>query len=117
MIASSLEDQYGSNRYRDLADLLLITQQETVEGRHVHEALHREADRRRGLGTTVRLPDTFESPGPDWPDNYPNQAALVLGLQGCRTFAEAGKAAEVFLNPLFDGSVAGTWNPQYGSWA
>ncbi|MFE7503576.1 nucleotidyl transferase AbiEii/AbiGii toxin family protein, partial [Streptomyces albidoflavus] len=38
--------QFGSNRYRDLADLLLISQQETVSGPDVAQALHREAERR-----------------------------------------------------------------------
>ncbi|MFG2586272.1 hypothetical protein [Streptomyces malaysiensis] len=39
--------RHSSNRRRDLADLLLITQQETIEGQEAHQALHREADRRR----------------------------------------------------------------------
>ncbi|MBI0316875.1 nucleotidyl transferase AbiEii/AbiGii toxin family protein [Streptomyces javensis] len=108
--------QHGSNRYRDLADLLLITQQETIEGQEAHQALHREADRRRALGLSVALPEAFESPGPDWPTRYPEQASLVLGLVGCHTFPEAAQAAASFVDPLFDGSVRGTWNPQVAAW-
>ncbi|WP_306192939.1 hypothetical protein [Streptomyces sp. MK5] len=44
------------------------------------------------------------------------RAALVIGLQGCRTFPEAAQAAEVFLNPLLDGSVHGNWDPSKGAW-
>ncbi|MEU7723077.1 hypothetical protein [Streptomyces tibetensis] len=39
-----------------------------------------------------------------------------LGLQGCRTFPEAAHAAEIFLNPLLDGSVRGNWDPSTGTW-
>ncbi|MFF0051731.1 nucleotidyl transferase AbiEii/AbiGii toxin family protein [Streptomyces sp. NPDC005498] len=109
-------DEYGSNRYRDLADLLLLTQQETIDGVDVHHALHREADRRRRTGVTVALPKVFESPGPDWPGNYPKHAAMVLGLTGCRTFAEAAEAAAAFVDPLFDGSAKGTWDPSLAGW-
>jgi hypothetical protein len=49
---------FGSNRYRyryrDLADLLLISRQETVPGQAVTQALHREADRRQ-VAASARL--------------------------------------------------------------
>ncbi|MEJ8634619.1 nucleotidyl transferase AbiEii/AbiGii toxin family protein [Streptomyces sp. MS2.AVA.5] len=109
-------DQYGSNRYRDLADLLLITQQESIDARDAHQALHREADRRSRTGLTVALPETFAAPGADWHANYPEAAALVLGLVGCRTFPEAAQAAGVFIDPLLDGAAMGTWNPQKAAW-
>ncbi|GGV45019.1 hypothetical protein GCM10010293_52590 [Streptomyces griseoflavus] len=109
--------EHGSNRYRDLADLLLISQQETVPGRAACQALQREAERRRSLGTQVLLPVAFEAPGSDWHDGYPKQAAIVLGLQGCSTFAEAATAAEAFLNPMLTGTAHGTWNPHQGTWS
>ncbi|MFD9398224.1 nucleotidyl transferase AbiEii/AbiGii toxin family protein [Streptomyces sp. NPDC060011] len=115
----ALYERHGDNtssRYRDLADLLLISQQEEVDGRTAYLALHQEADQRRQRGTDLTLPKAFETPGPAWPDGYPAAAALVIGLQGCRTFAEAAQAAETFLNPLLDGSVQGTWNPTHASW-
>lgn len=43
--------QHGSSRYRDLADLLLISQQEAVPGQAALRALDREAERRRASGT------------------------------------------------------------------
>ncbi|MFD0302654.1 nucleotidyl transferase AbiEii/AbiGii toxin family protein [Streptomyces sp. NPDC127123] len=111
------DGQHGSNRYRDLADLLLISQQEAVSGEAVCHALQREAERRRSLGTRVILPTAFEAPGPDWNDGYPQQAAIVLGLQGCSSFAEAATAAEAFINPILSSTAHGTWNPHRRTWA
>lgn len=108
--------EHGSNRYRDLADLLLISQQETVPGPAVCQALQREAARRRSLGLQVVLPATFEAPGPDWHDGYPQQAAIVHGLKGCDSFAEAATAAEAFLNPILREAAHGTWIPHQRSW-
>ncbi|MGA5565277.1 nucleotidyl transferase AbiEii/AbiGii toxin family protein [Streptomyces platensis] len=108
--------QFGSSRYRDLADLLLISQQETVPGQAVTQALHREAERRRQNGTPVALPATFEAPGTHWHDGYPKQAALVLGLRGCGSYAEAAKAAAEFIDPMLNGTAQGTWNPHNATW-
>ncbi|MDT6981927.1 nucleotidyl transferase AbiEii/AbiGii toxin family protein [Streptomyces lusitanus] len=109
--------EHGSNRYRDLADLLLISQQETVSGQAVCQALQREAERRRNLGTKVVLPAAFEAPGTDWHDGYPEQAAIVLGLQGCGTFDAAATAAEAFINPMLNGTAHGMWDPHRGAWS
>jgi hypothetical protein len=106
----------GSSRYRDLADLLLISQQEKVDGSVAYQAVHQEAELRRQRGVDLKLPKNFEVPGTAWHDRYPVAAALVIGLQGCRTFSEAAQAAEVFLNPLLDGSVRGKWDPSEGAW-
>ncbi|CAL9676383.1 nucleotidyl transferase AbiEii/AbiGii toxin family protein [Streptomyces sp. enrichment culture] len=111
------DGEHGSNRYRDLADLLLISQQETVPGQAVCQALQREAARRRGLGIRVVLPAAFEAPGAHWHDGYPAQARIVLGLQGCSTLAEAATAAEAFITPMLSGAAHGTWNPHQGTWS
>ncbi|MFG2815637.1 nucleotidyl transferase AbiEii/AbiGii toxin family protein [Streptomyces sp. NPDC048410] len=108
--------EFGSNRYRDLADVLLISQQEAVPAR-VTQTLHREAERRRVNGTQVILPASFEAPGPDWHGGYPKQAALVVGLQGCRTYGEAAKAAALFIDPMLDRTARGTWNPLSATWS
>ncbi|OEJ36298.1 hypothetical protein BGK72_38720 [Streptomyces agglomeratus] len=108
--------QFGSNRYRDLADLLLITQQEVIEGPEVQEALHREAERRRAAGSVVELPKAFTAPGPDWTANYPKHASAVLGLVGCRTFSDAAAAAGAFVNPLLVGLAEGHWDPHTSVW-
>lgn len=115
----ALYERHGaeaSSRYRDLADLLLISQQEKVDGPAAHRAIHHEADQRRRRGIDVAMPRSFEAPGPDWHDKYPSAAALVLGLQGCRTFPEAAQAAKTFLDPLLDGTVTGDWDHESGTW-
>ncbi|WP_327372269.1 nucleotidyl transferase AbiEii/AbiGii toxin family protein [Streptomyces sp. NBC_01217] len=108
--------QHGSSRYRDLADLLLISQQEAVPGQAALRALDREAERRRASGTHLALPDAFQTPGPDWHEGYPGQAKLVVGLNGCATFPEAAEVASVFVNPLLSGTAQGTWNPNSEAW-
>jgi hypothetical protein len=62
--------QFGSVRHRDLANVLVMGQQDSVRGQAVTQALHREAERRRHNGIAM-LPTTFETPGSDWHDNYP----------------------------------------------
>lgn len=107
----------GSNRYRDLADLLLISQQEAVPGQAALHALRREAERRRTYGTHLPLPDAFQIPGPDWHAGYPGQAKLVVGLNGCATFSEAAENAATFVTPLLSGTARGTWDPSAGAWS
>ncbi|MFE9333512.1 nucleotidyl transferase AbiEii/AbiGii toxin family protein [Streptomyces sp. NPDC006925] len=71
----------SSNRYRDLADLLLISQQETLDGAEAHQALHREAARRVGTGIHVELPATFEVPDATWRRNYPRRLPWSSGFR------------------------------------
>ncbi|MFE6911884.1 nucleotidyl transferase AbiEii/AbiGii toxin family protein [Streptomyces erythrochromogenes] len=106
----------GSNRYRDLADLLLISQQEAVPSEGALQALGREAERRRTAGIDLPLPVAFQVPGEDWNDGYPKQALLVVGLKGCATLAQAAPAAAAFITPLLDGSARGSWSPSAQSW-
>ncbi|MQS07939.1 nucleotidyl transferase AbiEii/AbiGii toxin family protein [Streptomyces alkaliphilus] len=110
------DGRFGSNRYRDLADLLLMSQQEVISGEAARKALRREAERRRKDGIRVVLPSAFEAPGPDWATGYPPQAALVLGLEGCRTYPEAARAAAAFLNPVLDATAVDVWNPRTATW-
>ncbi|MBK3596418.1 MULTISPECIES: nucleotidyl transferase AbiEii/AbiGii toxin family protein [Streptomyces] len=108
--------QHGSNRYRDLADLLLIGQQEAVPSQAALRALQREADRRRDCGTHLPLPKAFQIPGSDWHKGYPMQAKLVVGLNGCATLSEAAPLAAAFVDPLLSGTASGTWNPSAVAW-
>ncbi|MBL3808413.1 hypothetical protein CH313_27665 [Streptomyces sp. TSRI0384-2] len=108
--------QFASSRYRDLADLLLISQQERVHADTTRDALLREAQRRRNGGTVLLLPAAFETPNADWHTGYPKQAALVHGLNGCATLTEAATAAAAFLDPLLDGTAQGVWNPSSATW-
>jgi len=101
-----------STRFRDLADLLLISQREAIEGRAVQFALSVEVPRRRALGTKLTLPTSFQVPDPvSWAQKYPTAAAEVTGLRGCRTLDEASAAAEVFITPLLAADDPGAWDP------
>ncbi|MFJ4674044.1 nucleotidyl transferase AbiEii/AbiGii toxin family protein [Kitasatospora purpeofusca] len=106
-----------SGRYRDLADLLLMSQQEVLDGRITHDALRREADRRTAKGSKVSLPVTFTLPDTSWNANYPGAAALVIGLKGCDDIASATPLARAFMDPLLaDGPLQATWNPAAAVW-
>lgn len=108
-----------SSRYRDLADILLISQHEAIDGRFAQLALRTEARRRRlaGVpGVELVLPQTFQPPGPAWPDRYPAAACQVPGLKGCLTWKEAAAAADIFLTPLLAPGPPGGWSAADGTW-
>lgn len=108
-----------SSRYRDLADILLISQHEPIDGRYAQLALRTEARRRQLTGTIgvdLVLPQTFQPPGPAWPDRYPAAARQVPGLKGCVTWSEAAAAADAFLTPLLAPGPPGTWSAADAAW-
>jgi hypothetical protein len=107
-----------SSRYRDLADILLISQHETIDGVQAQTAIRVEAARRQ-LGSRadpLSMPERFEPPGPLWPHRYPDAARQVPGLKGCDTWADAAAAAEAFLSPLLSSADPGRWDPNAASW-
>jgi Nucleotidyl transferase AbiEii toxin, Type IV TA system len=112
------EKLVASTRFRDLGDLLLIAQQESIDGRAVQIALASEVERRTALGTVVlALPTAFEFPDRDsWARGCPKAAAEITGLRGCRTLVEARAAADPFITPLLSGTDPGIWNPDSDSW-
>lgn len=109
----------ASTRYRDLADLLLISQSSQVDGAAVQAALKSEVARRTALGKVVlTLPERFEVPDPaTWELGYPPEAKLVTGLRGCGTLAEATLAAEAFITPLLSHANPGMWDPEKVAWS
>ncbi|MFI1700273.1 nucleotidyl transferase AbiEii/AbiGii toxin family protein [Streptomyces bobili] len=109
----------ASSRYRDLADILLISQREAVDGRYAQLALRTEARRRRLTATPgvgLELPQVFQPPGPAWPDRYPAAALQVPGLNGCVSWNEAAAAAAAFLTPLLSPGPPGDWSAIDASW-
>ncbi|NAS22282.1 nucleotidyl transferase AbiEii/AbiGii toxin family protein [Herbidospora sp. NEAU-GS84] len=107
----------ASSRWRDLADLLLISQRERLNGRAVRIALDSEILRRTGLGLDLRVPEKFRVPGPSWERGYESVAGDVSGLRGCRSLAEAGAAADAFITPILSRPDPGEWDPVASMWS
>ncbi|WP_063819272.1 nucleotidyl transferase AbiEii/AbiGii toxin family protein [Herbidospora cretacea] len=107
----------ASSRWRDLADLLLISQRERLRGAAVRVALDSEIRRRTGLGIDLQVPQEFRVPGPSWARGYESAAGDVSGLRGCRSMAEAGAAADAFLSPVLHGPDPGEWDPAAAMWS
>ncbi|WP_309238904.1 nucleotidyl transferase AbiEii/AbiGii toxin family protein [Streptomyces lunaelactis] len=107
-----------SSRFRDLADILLISQNETIDAAEAHRALHVEVTiRRTRAGIELRLPGHLEMPHETWPAGYAKASKDVAGLKGCATWEEAFPAAYAFISPLLGSAFTGTWHPDDEEWA
>ncbi len=114
-VAATLQS-YGtgrvpSTRFKDLVDLVAIVSQATVEAEAQRAALDSEADRRG-----ITLPGTFSVPDRElWQKGYAAEARRSL-LDTTLTLNDALAVVTPFLNPLLDGSAAGTWDPESLLW-
>ena len=100
-----------STRYKDLVDLVAIVLAASVDAEPQTEALRSEAQR-RGL----RLPVHFFVPDRGlWETGYAAEASRSL-LPLARTLDEALAVVSPFLDPLLDGSAAGTWDHRGTRW-
>jgi hypothetical protein len=109
-------DRYGdseapSTRYKDLVDLVAIVTVASVEAQAQMTALASEARRRR-----ITLPQRFGVPARElWERGYAAEAGRSL-LPVARTLNEALAVVTPCLDPLLDGTAAGTWSPSEGRW-
>ncbi len=104
-------DGRPSTRYKDLVDLVAIAMRGRVEATAQTEALASEAERR-----ALRLPARFEVPDRSlWEPGYRMDASRTTGLPA-RTLDDALVVVRPFLDPVLDGTVAGTWNPKHARW-
>jgi Nucleotidyl transferase AbiEii toxin, Type IV TA system len=109
-------ERYGtsevpSTRYRDLVDLVAIAIGASVGAEPQMAALASEAQRRG-----VTLPSSFAVPDRAlWERGYAAEAERSL-LPVAHTLDEALAVVKPLLDPLLDGTAAGTWNPQAGQW-
>lgn len=105
------EKSRPSTRYKDLVDLVAIVIASPVDAERQMTALRSEAER-RGIG----LPTHFTVPDRDlWERGYAAEAGRSL-LAVAHTLGEALAVVTPFLDPLLDGSAAGTWDPRDGRW-
>jgi len=111
------KDNSPSGRYRDLVDLILIIQAESIDGQELHVILRTEVARRQARGTVITLPVRFRAPDPvDWENGYRKQAKGVPNLDEFRTLGPAVAFGAKFIDPLLRTEPPGTWNPDAVRW-
>lgn len=108
-----LHGEWGapSTRYKDLVDLVAIVITASVEAGPQLTALRSETDRRG-----ITLPVRFSVPDRAlWERGYAAEAGRSL-LPIAHTLDDALATVRPFLDPLLDGSAAGTWDPEHRRW-
>ncbi|TQC46533.1 nucleotidyl transferase AbiEii/AbiGii toxin family protein [Rhodococcus sp. WS4] len=105
-----------STRYRDLVDLLLISQNLPVPLRQAVEALENQRQLRNGM----ELPPELRPPGPDWHDNWSAQAKDSPVHDSLHELNAALTAAASCYNSILAGipttSRTATWDPIGQQW-
>jgi Domain of unknown function (DUF1814). len=101
-----------STRYRDLADLAVIAHAEVVAAEDLRVALASEANR-RGLSLPATLPTPTIGA---WRSGYARVARDVPSLAE-RDLEVALSTVRAFLDPVFEGTAAGVWDPATMRWS
>ena len=107
---ATYNDGSPSTRYRDLVDLMLIANQESVDAQQLRHAMLSEYQAR---GLTV--PSTIELPSDSWVDGYAAAVEPVVAVSE-RTTAEALDKLRAFLMPVLSSEATGSWNPSRRRW-
>ena len=101
-----------STRFKDLVDMVAIVLTASVDAAPQLTALGSEADRRG-----VALPARFSVPDRSlWERGYAAEAGRSL-LPIAHTLDDALATVSPFLDPLLNGSAAGTWDPERSEWS
>ena len=102
---------HPSTRYRDLVDLVAIISGASVAAEAQAAALRSELERRNLI-----LPESFDVPDRSlWEPGYAAEAQRSL-LETAQTLDEALAVVRPFLDPLFRGEAAGTWDSVERRW-
>ncbi|MDT0300619.1 hypothetical protein [Streptomonospora wellingtoniae] len=105
-------EQRPSTRFKDLLDMLSVIGSQGVTADIQLDALRSEAQR-RGL----TLPPRFTVPDRQlWERGFAAEARRAVALLPTTTLDGAQAIAAPFLDPLLDGTAAGTWNPRTALW-
>ncbi len=100
-----------STRFKDLVDLVAIVITASVEAGTQVTALRSESARRG-----ITLPVRFSVPDRAlWERGYAAEAGRSL-LPVAHSLDDALATVSPFLEPLLDGSAAGTWDPEHRRW-
>ena len=100
-----------STRYKDLVDLIAIICGASVAAEAQASAIGSEFERRQLI-----LPESFDVPDRSlWEPGYAAEAQRSL-LETAQTLDEALAVVRPFLDPLFTGEAAGTWDSGGRQW-
>jgi nucleotidyltransferase AbiEii toxin of type IV toxin-antitoxin system len=103
--------QRPSTRFRDLVDLVAISQGASIDAQGQIRALTSEAERRG-----IVLPETFDVPDRAlWESGYAAEAKRSL-LATAHTLDEALAVVRPFVDPVLVGTARGTWDRRRGAW-
>lgn len=101
-----------SSREKDLVDLVVIANTQTVDAITVRNAIVKEA-RLRGIGEVVE----FSVP-PNWGPAYEKEARKVPACERHLSIAEARSLMGSFIGSVLRGDAAtGRWNPESLTWS
>jgi hypothetical protein len=103
--------QRPSTRFRDLVDLVAISQGASIDAQEQIRAVTSEGERRG-----IVLPETFEVPDRAlWESGYAAEANRSL-LAAAHTLDEALAVVRPFVDPVLVGTARGTWDHGHGAW-
>lgn len=107
--------QSASNRWRDLADLVLLVDLEGLDAARLAQAFTIRVERAR---SPVHLPASMRSPGPEWDAGYPRYAAAeTLIPEKYHDLAQALQYVGECIDPILSGAVTtGRWIPGTRRW-
>ena len=110
------DQQAASNRWRDLADLVLLIEVEPLDAATLRQALLARVAQARN---PVRLPDEMRTPGPEWERGYPTFAAKeTLIPERYHDLRTALRCVGECLDPILGGTLTtGRWSPSDRRWA
>jgi hypothetical protein len=100
----------ASSRVKDLVDVLLISDQESLGADGITAAIAATF----GVRNTHAVPPTFPEPPDNWRLPY-GRMAMEVGLAQT-DLASAIEQARRFLEPILQHRAHGTWDPQTGEW-
>lgn len=99
-----------STRFRDLVDIVLIAQTQTIDAEALRAAVASERDHRNR-----QLPERLELPDQTWINGYSRIARTVTGFDVLDADDALGIAAALY-SPVFHDVTVGTWEPTTMEW-
>lgn len=102
---------HPSTRFKDLVDLVAITQTASVAADRQHAALQTQIQRRN-----LTPPHSFDIPDrPLWETGYAAEARRTRAAT-TNTLDDALALVKPFIDPLLDRTATGTWDPIHTAW-